>query len=309
MLAAQIQTLAPQLLGLVPSSKSRTEWRFRTRGSMAVAIAGQDRGLWHDHEAGIGGDALDLVAYTRNCDRKEAWRWSMDWLGQSPTAALPAFTPVPETRRAAREPQEQRSVDLARTIWAAAIPPSGTVIETYLRSRGLQLQPGAPIRFHPLCPRGMDHLPAMVALMTDPATNAPIGIHRTFLQPDGSGKADVKPTKMMLGTAGIIRLSRDEDSTMGLGICEGIETGLAILQLIQWGPIWACGSAGGIARFPVLPGIEALTIFADADDQGAGLLAAQSCAEHWTAAGREVTIQTPPAGTDWLDALRGGRDA
>lgn len=303
MLAAQIQTLAPQLLGMAPSSKARAEWRFRNRGSMAVAVAGTDRGLWHDHEAGTGGDALDLIAYTQSCDRKAAWRWGLDWLGQP--NAMP--TPVPTVRQP--EPKETRGIDLAKTIWREAIAAAGTPVQCYLRSRGLELQPGAPLRFHPACPRGGERLPAMVTLMTHPATNEPAGLHRTFLKPDGSGKADVTPVKMMLGNAGVMRLTRDEDIGIGLGICEGIENGLAILQRVGWAPVWACGSAGAIAKFPVLSGIEALSIFADADDKGAGLAAAHGCAERWAQDGCEVTIHRPPSGTDWLDAMTEGHNA
>jgi len=143
----------------------------------------------------------------------------------------------------------------------------------------------------------------MVALMTDPITDTPCGVHRTYLRPDGAGKALVTPAKMMLGAAGVVRLVPDEDIGLGLGLAEGIETSLAIMQHAEWSPVWAGCSAGAIARFPVLPGIESLTIFADADDKGAGLTAARTCAERWRAAGREVTIQRPPAGTDWHDAI------
>jgi hypothetical protein len=115
-------------------------------------------------------------------------------------------------------------------------------------------------------------------------------VHRTFLARDGSGKAPGK-AKMMAGRAGIVRLVPDEGVTLGLGIGEGIETCLAVMQRFGWRPVWACGSAGAIARFPVLPGL-ALTIFADAGEAGAD--AAQQCAERWTAAGREVAIWTAP---------------
>jgi putative DNA primase/helicase len=113
----------------------------------------------------------------------------------------------------------------------------------------------------------------------------------------------------MLGRAGIIRLVPDEDVTQGIGIAEGIETSLAVMQgsslaFMQgfgWRPMWAAASAGGIRTFPVLPGIGALTIFADAD--GPGLAAARACAARWRAAGAEVRICTPPAG-DFNDLLR-----
>ncbi len=88
--------------------------------------------------------------------------------------------------------------------------------------------------------------------------------------------------------------------TTGLGIAEGIETALAVMQRAGWAPVWAATSAGAIRRFPVLPGIEALTVFADMD--GAGLNAARDCCRTWAAAGWEARLLAPPAG-DWDDVL------
>ena len=68
---------------------------------------------------------------------------------------------------------------------------------------------------------------------------------------------------------------------------EGVEDALAVM-LTGWRPVWAATSAGAIARFPVLPGIEALTIFADADQSGVDN--ANSCAERWAQASRETAI-------------------
>ena len=194
-----------------------------------------------------------------------------------------------------------KSSDLWAAVWREGQAAAGGPVEAYLASRGLALPADAPLRFHPACPRQNEKLPAMLALMTHPQTGCPSGIHRTFLKADGSGKADMTPAKMMLGGAGIIRLTNEV--TAGLGIAEGIETALAIMQHTGWSPVWAAGSAGAIAKFPVLAGVECLTIFADADDKGAGLDAAHACARRWFAAGREATVQQPPAGTDWLDAL------
>jgi phage/plasmid primase-like uncharacterized protein len=138
--------------------------------------------------------------------------------------------------------------------------------------------------------------------MTRATTNEFCGIHRTFLLPDGSGKAGPKGReKMILADWGVIRLIPDEDMTIGLGICEGIETGLSIIQAANWRPVWACGSAAGIAEFPVIRGIESLTIFADNDT--AGINAANKCAARWAADGREVRI-IPPRDGDWNDVVR-----
>ena len=91
----------------------------------------------------------------------------------------------------------------------------------------------------------------------------------------------------MLGKQGVVRLSPDEDALEGLAIAEGVEDGLAII-LSGWRPVWAATNAGGVERFPVLPGIEALTIFHDKDEAGAR--AAELCAQRWASAGREVFL-------------------
>jgi hypothetical protein len=84
-------------------------------------------------------------------------------------------------------------------------------------------------------------------------------------------------------------------------LAEGIETSLSVMQRFGWRPLWAATSAGAIARFPLLPGLDALTVFADADD--AGLAAARRCAERWADAGREAHIAAPPGG-DFNDILK-----
>jgi hypothetical protein len=144
----------------------------------------------------------------------------------------------------------------------------------------------------------------MLALFTDLDTVAPCGIHRTYLKADGSGKDDTGPQKMMLGRArhAAIRLVPDDTVTYGLAICEGIETGLSLRAAGQ--PIWALGSAGAIAAFPRLAGIECLTIFADHDE--AGLRAAMTCKRRLEGDDLEVTVICPnAANTDFNDLLKG----
>ena len=57
-----------------------------------------------------------------------------------------------------------------------------------------------------------------------------IAIHRTYLAPDGPGKADVPKSRMMLGSVmgGAVRLGNiGEHGVVGLG--EGIETALSVI--------------------------------------------------------------------------------
>lgn len=301
LLADRIEDVARDLAGDRPVRIARRELRIGEHGRFAVELRGPRRGVWCDHAGRQGGDALDLVRHLLGTDARGAEDWALGWLGLAKGARLPR----PAARRHTVPPvrgSEASTAALAQRVWQEAIAPAGTLVETYLGSRGLQLEPDLPIRFHPDCPRGLERWPAMVALMTDPATGEPCGIHRTFLARDGNGKAPgPMPAKMMFGKAGAIFLTPDEEVASGLGIAEGIETSLSVMQGYGWRPVWAATSASGIRSFPVLPGTEALTIFADSD--GVGLAAAEACAERWLEAGREVRIASPPEG-DFNDLAR-----
>jgi hypothetical protein len=91
---------------------------------------------------------------------------------------------------------------------------------------------------------------------------------------------------------------------MGLVIGEGIETCLTAARRYGLSPVWALGSAGGIERFPILPGLEGLTILTEND--AANEKAARACAHGWHAAGRRVFFVDPePQYNDLNDEARG----
>jgi hypothetical protein len=168
---------------------------------------------------------------------------------------------------------------IALQIWSASVTLTDTLGCRYLlETRGLQI--GSLDLEH--CLRWHQGIGAVVGLMTDPRTNEPIGVQRTFINPDGT-----KRQRKMLGRQGVVRLSPDDEVTQGLSIAEGTEDGIAIF-LSGWAPVWSATSAGAIERFPVLAGIEALTIFRD--DEPNGIQAAEVCASRWVKAGREVSI-------------------
>jgi phage/plasmid primase-like uncharacterized protein len=131
-----------------------------------------------------------------------------------------------------------------------------------------------------------------------------IGVHRTFLRPDGSGKADVEPAKAMLGRAsgGAVRLAPPAETLL---IGEGIETCLAAMQATEQ-PAWAALSAGGIEALCLPAGVRQVIILADNDANGRGQRAARAAADRWLAEGRRVRLAMPPQlGTDFNDVLLG----
>lgn len=136
-------------------------------------------------------------------------------------------------------------------------------------------------------------------------TGDPLTLHFTRLAHDGKGKACVTPAKILLRghrkAGGVIRLWRDDSVTHGLAIAEGIETALTIAHVYT--PVWSTIDGGNLARFPVLPGIECLTIYADHDRHGAGIKYAEQCAARWARAGRDVWISEPKQAGDWNNVV------
>jgi hypothetical protein len=190
-----------------------------------------------------------------------------------------------------------------RDLWGACKPLSGVAV-AYLEGRRCVIPPAdGDLRWHPALkhPTGSTG-PALVARITDAVTREPVSLHRTWIRADGS-KANIDPPRLLLGghrkQGGVIRLWPDEAVTVGLGVAEGIETALSLAW--AYAPVWACIDAGNLAVFPVLPGIEALTIGADNDP--AGTTAAQDCARRWVDADREVYI-TKQAENDLNDAIK-----
>ena len=129
----------------------------------------------------------------------------------------------------------------------------------------------------------------MLTLFRSITTDQPVAVHRTLLADDGR-----KLDRRMLGPVkeAAIKIDPDENIEYGLHIAEGFESGLAGRQLGFY-PVWSLGSAGAIARLPVLSGIDTISVLRETDDSGANERAAAACGRAWLAAGREVILVTP----------------
>jgi Toprim domain len=185
----------------------------------------------------------------------------------------------------------------ALALWHEGDEPRGTLAERYLASRGLELGAdvaGDVLRWHP-------RTDTMISLFRNVRTDAPQAVSRTFLDSEGR-KLGRKFLGPVAGAA--IKLDADAEVTIGLVVGEGIETTMSARQL-GLGRCWALGSAGAIAAFPVLGGIECLTLLAEHDDVSAR--AVEICASRWHAAQRDVFIDRPIDGKDLNDALRKAR--
>jgi phage/plasmid primase-like uncharacterized protein len=133
-----------------------------------------------------------------------------------------------------------------------------------------------------------------------------VGIHRTYLCADGSGKANLPKEcqKRTLGpiAGGAVRLGAPRPGEW-LAIGEGIETTLAVMTACAM-PGWAALSAAGMTALILPPDATHVVICADHDSNGVGQRAAYEAAARWNREGRRVRIALPPeAGTDFADIL------
>lgn len=198
-------------------------------------------------------------------------------------------------------PEDAKRSEIALSIWQAAKPAGGSLIETYLESRGLRPPAMYALRFNPRLkhPSG-GFWPAMIALVTRGADEEPLGIHRTFLARNGVGKASASPQKMMLGPCrgGVVRLGDAGDELM---VGEGIETCLAAMQ--ETGkPAWAALSTSGLRSLALPLNVREVIVLADGDAPGEA--AALDCSRRWQREGRRVRIARPPNGMDFNDLIR-----
>src|SRR3984893_12218303 len=202
-----------EFVGLCPFPRERTP-------SFTVV---DEKHFFHCFGCGAHGDEFGFVMRVYNLDFAAAVAKVADGLGGeipfTDRAPLPGKQPNYSER-------EERTRCIAWRLWTAARDPRGTPVERYLHIRGLELPPAPVLRFASCCwnrETGLE-LPAMVARV-DGADGKFTAVHRTWLLPDGSGKAALREPKWSLGpTKGAaVRLARAEQALIA---AEGIETTL-----------------------------------------------------------------------------------
>ena len=174
--------LAQSLMGDPnPGYSTKYQLRYGTKGSVAIEIAGPRAGRWYDHEAGVGGDGLELIRHHKGLSDAEARRWARDWIGEiqhRPTQTVAAAPSTMDSKKAVAE--------IIACLGGVAASPA----ETYLRNRGIIITPPDCIRFRRFA--AGEH-GALVALATDEAGEV-LAVQQVYLTDDGQ-KAPVKVVK------------------------------------------------------------------------------------------------------------------
>jgi len=273
--------------------------------SMFVRLKGADSGRgaagkWTDAATGEHGDLLDVIRESCGLiDFKDVADEARTFL------SLPHPEPQPDhQRRPASAPAG--SPEAARRLFAMSQPITRTIVETYLRKRGITALHGTgSLRFHPHCYYRPDEhsptetWPAMIASVTD-LDGRITGVHRTWLSPEGSGKAPIDTPRRAMGDllGHAVRFGTTHD-VMAAG--EGIETILSLRMALPGLPMAAALSAAHLSAILFPATLRRLYIARDDDPAGDG--ARDSLVERAQTAGIEAIVLSPTLG-DFNEDLR-----
>lgn len=205
--------------------------------------------------------------------------------------------------------QETRSKVISK--FSVLHPVRETTAQQYLASRGIHELPANHVRFNPEEKTPWGNKQAVWSIATDDKGNA-CYLHRTIL--DGTKKAEFEGAKRMLriqeesylGFAGSVAI-RMFPASSTLGVAEGIETALSCKQIYGCNT-WSTLNAGLLRKFRAPEGVKHLIIFADCDDNGAGLAAAFECGHRNILHNNDVEIVSVrwPDNGDFNDMLING---
>jgi Toprim domain len=276
--------------------------------SMFVRLKGPESGSgaagkWTDAATGEHGDLLDVI--------RESCRL-LDFLAVTDEArhflSLPRSDPEP-ARKSNRSHVQTGSPEAARRLFAMSQPIARTLVEAYLRNRGITaLHEAGSLRFHPRCYYRPDEdaptetWPAMIAGVTD-LDGRITGAHRTWLDPSGRRKAPIDTPRRAMGDllGNAVRFGVANDVLAAGG---GIETMLSLRCVLPTLPMAAALSANHLGAMLLPLTLRRLYIARDAD--AAGEAAVTGLTERAEAAGIEAIALSPRlerAAFIWLHSL------
>ena len=273
--------------------------------SMFVRLKGQEfgkgaAGKWTDAATGEHGDLLDVI-------RESCGLVNFQDVANEARGFLNLPHPEFETDRNPRPASAPAgSPEAARRLFAISQPIIGTVVDKYLRQRGITaLHETGSLRFHPRCYHQPDEYsptetwPAMIAAVTD-LDGKITGVHRTWLDPSGRDKAPIETPRRAMGhlLGNAVRFGvAGEVKAAG----EGIETMLSLRCVLPSMPMVAALSAAHLSAVLFPDTLRRLYIARDDDPAGDGAMA--TLLDRAQEAGIEAITLSPRLG-DFNEDLR-----
>jgi hypothetical protein len=250
--------------------EGRCPFHSEKTGSFMV-YPGRD-GHYHCFGCGAHGGAITFLMQIHNLEFREAVLELAARVGMEPPAGMDVAgfkakgkaRPLAMTAKRTSDEEAKASAarrsrfvgDLVRDIWRRCRRAELGPVEAYLRRRAIDIDAmdGVPasLRYHTdlEIERNGPRYRAMVAGVQ--RGGKIVGLHRTYLKPDGATDPHKAIAKKMLGDCwgGAVRLA-PADGTGRLATSEGIETGLTFQGWKRLAgdrlPVWAALSMGNIA--------------------------------------------------------------
>lgn len=283
---------------------------------------GTDRWRWDNknndgggycHQCDLKGTGIVILAKWLSLDGRENFRKMLEILANSLSSSHHSMN---DSNHVDLEQKKRYTLQIAHKIWNESNKlylNNKCPANLYFIKRGLKVPTEiSTIKIHPSLSyyengHCIGKFPAIVSLVAS-ADGEFLGIHRTYLSFDGS-KAPVSQVKMVLGSISCGSIHLDENLRQTLHLSEGLETALAIREIINE-PVWSAISAGNLAKVEIPSKVKKVHIWADLDCSGAGEIKAHELARKLYHTGVEVIIHLPevtiPEGAksiDWLDVL------
>lgn len=242
--------------------------------SLYVHLNGPRRGRWADAATDEYGDLLDLVRETCGLvDYRDVADEARRFLNEPrPDPVSSQRDGTPDYSSNNRPPAER-----ARRLLRMTQPLVGTLAESYLRERAISQASLHPaLRFHPSCYyRNLTSgrrvsFPALIAAVTDPGGTV-TGVHRTWLDPSGDGKAKVEDPRRALGglLGNAVRFRFPMSGPVPIMAAgEGLESVLSLLEVLPGIPMVAALTANHLSAFLLPSACRRVYIAADADAAG-----------------------------------------
>lgn len=280
------------------------EATLRDKHGPCPLCGGTDRFRW-DNKAGAG------TYICSQCGAGDGMKLAMEFTGKTfPEISAHIDQIIRNVKPGDDKPKPELSDEdrrrALREIWAASQPVQpGDLAHRYLEARGVEelVYPTA-LRFAPALRDGEGGVrPCMVAMVGVYGEPKFCSMHRTFLKPDGSGKAEMAaPRKLMPGSlpdGACVMLSDYHGGPVG--IAEGIETAMSASALYDM-PVWAAINSAMLAKWMPPDGCTEVAIFGDNDPLFGGQSAAYALAHRLAVKRIAVTVHIPPvAGEDFND--------
>lgn len=309
-----------------PGCGGKDRFRFDNKDGNGTFVCSQGNGEL------LAGDGFMLLEHVNGWNRSQSFQAVRDFLGLGPSNKVSAPPPVFPKQAVENKPEpykmnHRKELSKVKEMWGQGVPIKNTPAETYLAGRGI-LTDGIPddahIRFHRWLTqyaadgqggfRVVHEGPAMIALVTNVHEEI-LGIHKTFIKPDGSGKANIdggnakflkKCVEKMNG--GAVRIHLPDPNSGIIGVSEGIESALSAYTITRrkggYLPVVAALNTTLLSEW--IPPIEAKMLAIMADNDKAGLEAAQKLKTRMQQFRPDVDtdiIHSHTQGYDWNDEL------